>query len=57
MILDLPLYGAYDVGGFEHEHERDEIAQQYAGQKYVRNFSTGGLHDRCVIVFDKHRNH
>jgi hypothetical protein len=27
----LPLYGANDVGGLEHQHERDEIAQQYAG--------------------------
>jgi len=57
MILDLPLYCAYDVSRFEHEHKRDEIAQQYAGQKYVRNFPASGLHDRCMIVFDKHGNH
>jgi len=57
MILDLPLYGAYDVSGFEHENESDEIAQQYAGQKYIRNLSSSGLHNRCVIVLDKHGNH
>lgn len=51
------MYGANDVSGLENEHERDEIAQQQAGQKHVRDFPTGGLYDGRVIVLGKHGDH
>jgi len=57
MISILPLYGANDVGGLKDEHERDQIAQQYAGQEYVRYFPAGGLNDGRVVVLDEHGDH